>query len=208
MGRSAHSCGEAARRASGARTLLAAYNLSVITELSATPIPLSSMHTRTEAREPATPDQTLLVLLAQAGDRAALEQVLRDTYAPLRRYITHLVGAALADDILQETGSPCARCGGRPSLHLALRRNRGRQHRHCGQGDRPRIGPPAASRNTLILAVAAQMSSALECAACRPANTSSSTRSRTIQSRSYASSMAAAISTRSSICSRRARHAH
>lgn len=33
------------------------------------------MHTRTEAREPATPDQTLLVLLAQAGDRAALEQV-------------------------------------------------------------------------------------------------------------------------------------
>ena len=61
------------------------------------------MHTRTQAKEPATPDQTLLVLLAQSGDRAALEQLLRDAYAPLRRYITRLVGAALADDILQET---------------------------------------------------------------------------------------------------------
>ena len=50
-----------------------------------------------------TPDQTLLVLLAQTGDRAALEQLLRDIHAPLRRYITRLVGAALADDILQET---------------------------------------------------------------------------------------------------------
>src|SRR6202167_6211796 len=50
-----------------------------------------------------TPDQTLLVLLAQTGDRAALEQLLRDMHAPLRRYITRLVGAALADDILQET---------------------------------------------------------------------------------------------------------
>ena len=55
------------------------------------------------ATEFPTPDQTLLVLLAQAGDRAALEQLLRDTHAPLRRYITRLVGAALADDILQET---------------------------------------------------------------------------------------------------------
>jgi RNA polymerase sigma-70 factor, ECF subfamily len=61
------------------------------------------MNTRTEATEPATPDQTLLVLLAQSGDRAALEQLLRDAYAPLRRYITHLAGVALADDILQET---------------------------------------------------------------------------------------------------------
>jgi RNA polymerase sigma-70 factor (ECF subfamily) len=50
-----------------------------------------------------TPDQTLLVLLAQTGDRAALEQLLRDIHAPLRRYITRLVGTALADDILQET---------------------------------------------------------------------------------------------------------
>ena len=68
-----------------------------------TPTPLSSMQTRTEAKEPAATEQTLLVLLAQTGDRAALEQLLRDTYAPLRGYITRLVGAALADDILQET---------------------------------------------------------------------------------------------------------
>lgn len=50
-----------------------------------------------------TPDQTLLVLLAQAGDRGALGQLLRDIHAPLRRYITRLAGATLADDILQET---------------------------------------------------------------------------------------------------------
>ncbi len=49
-----------------------------------------------------TPDHTLLVLLAQAGDRAALEQLLRDSHAPLRRYVTRLAGAALADDIIQE----------------------------------------------------------------------------------------------------------
>jgi RNA polymerase sigma-70 factor (ECF subfamily) len=48
-------------------------------------------------------DQTLLVLLAQSGDRAALEQLLRETHAPLSRYITRLVGADLADDVLQET---------------------------------------------------------------------------------------------------------
>jgi RNA polymerase sigma-70 factor (ECF subfamily) len=61
------------------------------------------MQTRTQAKEPATPDQTLLVLLAQTGDRTALEQLLRDAYAPLRRYVTRLVGDALTDDILQET---------------------------------------------------------------------------------------------------------
>lgn len=61
------------------------------------------MHTRTQGKEAATPDQTLLVLLAQTGDRTALEKLLRDAYAPLRRYITGLVGTALADDILQET---------------------------------------------------------------------------------------------------------
>jgi DNA-directed RNA polymerase specialized sigma24 family protein len=44
-----------------------------------------------------------LVLLAQSGDRAALGRLLRDTHAPLRSYITRLVGASLADDILQET---------------------------------------------------------------------------------------------------------
>jgi RNA polymerase sigma-70 factor, ECF subfamily len=56
-----------------------------------------------DPKELPTPDQTLLVLLAQTGDRAALEQLLRDIHAPLRRYITRLVGTALADDILQET---------------------------------------------------------------------------------------------------------
>jgi len=54
-------------------------------------------------KEPKPPDQTLLVLLAQTGDRASLEQLLRNTHAPLRRYITRLAGADLADDILQET---------------------------------------------------------------------------------------------------------
>jgi RNA polymerase sigma-70 factor (ECF subfamily) len=61
------------------------------------------MDTRAQEKELATPDQTLLVLLAQTGDRSALEQLLHDAYASLRRYITGLVGAALADDILQET---------------------------------------------------------------------------------------------------------
>ena len=54
-------------------------------------------------KEPQTPDQTLHVLLAQAGDRASLEQLLRDIHAPLRRYISGLVGPDFADDVLQET---------------------------------------------------------------------------------------------------------
>ena len=57
----------------------------------------------THSPEPAPEDHTLLVLLAQTGDRAALEQLLHQSYAPLRRYITRLAGAELADDILQET---------------------------------------------------------------------------------------------------------
>ena len=61
------------------------------------------METRTQGKEIETSNQTLLVLLAQTGDRAALEQLLHETYAPLRRYITGLVGAANADDVLQET---------------------------------------------------------------------------------------------------------
>jgi len=61
------------------------------------------MDTRTHATEIERSDQTLLVLLAQAGDRAALEQLLHDAYAPLRRYVRGLAGTALADDILQET---------------------------------------------------------------------------------------------------------
>jgi RNA polymerase sigma-70 factor, ECF subfamily len=61
------------------------------------------MQARTQAKESETEDQTLLVLLAQTGDRSALEQLLHDAYSPLRRYITGLAGADLADDILQET---------------------------------------------------------------------------------------------------------
>ena len=61
------------------------------------------MHDRSYPKEPAPSDQTLLVLLAQAGDRTALEQLLRNSHAPLRRYITRLAGVDLADDILQET---------------------------------------------------------------------------------------------------------
>lgn len=61
------------------------------------------MHLPFHPKEPTPPDQTLLVLLAQTGDRHALEELLRETHAPLRRYITRLAGADLADDILQET---------------------------------------------------------------------------------------------------------
>jgi RNA polymerase sigma-70 factor, ECF subfamily len=48
-------------------------------------------------------DQTLIVLLAQSGDRAALEQLLHEIYPPLRRYIISLAGVTVADDVLQET---------------------------------------------------------------------------------------------------------
>jgi RNA polymerase sigma-70 factor (ECF subfamily) len=61
------------------------------------------MHGPSHTKEPFSSDQTLLVLLAQTGDRAALEQLLRNSHAPLRRYITSLAGPDLADDILQET---------------------------------------------------------------------------------------------------------
>ena len=61
------------------------------------------MHAPSHPKEPPASDQTLLVLLAQTGDRAALEQLLRNSHAPLRRYITRLAGADLAEDILQET---------------------------------------------------------------------------------------------------------
>jgi RNA polymerase sigma-70 factor (ECF subfamily) len=61
------------------------------------------MHTSGNAKGLPASDPTLLVLLAQTGDRAALEQLLRESYAPLRGYIVRLAGADLADDILQET---------------------------------------------------------------------------------------------------------
>jgi RNA polymerase sigma-70 factor (ECF subfamily) len=61
------------------------------------------MQPETDPKQPAQQDDTLLVLLAQTGDRAALEKLLRESHGPLQRYITSLVGADLADDILQET---------------------------------------------------------------------------------------------------------
>lgn len=61
------------------------------------------MHAPSHPKESAPSDQTLLVLLAQTGDRAALEQLLRNSHALLRRYITGLASADLVDDILQET---------------------------------------------------------------------------------------------------------
>ena len=56
-----------------------------------------------DRKDSPAPDQTLLVLLAQNGDRAALEQLLHEIYTPLRRYIIRLAGVTLADDILQES---------------------------------------------------------------------------------------------------------
>ena len=61
------------------------------------------MHAPADPKKTPPSDQTLLVLLAQTGDRAALEQLLRNCYPPLLRYITSLAGADIADDILQET---------------------------------------------------------------------------------------------------------
>jgi RNA polymerase sigma-70 factor, ECF subfamily len=42
------------------------------------------------------------VLRAQCGDREALELLLRGVQPSLRRYLTRLVGASSADDVLQE----------------------------------------------------------------------------------------------------------
>jgi len=56
------------------------------------------MHAPSHPKDLSPSDQTLLVLLSQAGDRAALEQLLRNSHAPLRRYITRLAGADLADE--------------------------------------------------------------------------------------------------------------
>jgi RNA polymerase sigma-70 factor (ECF subfamily) len=61
------------------------------------------MQDENQQTQPPAAEDTLLVLLAQSGDRAALEQLLRESHGPLQRYITCLAGADLADDILQET---------------------------------------------------------------------------------------------------------
>jgi RNA polymerase sigma-70 factor, ECF subfamily len=48
-------------------------------------------------------DEAALVIRAQCGDRAAMEQVLRQVQPALRRYVVRLVGPTAADDVLQET---------------------------------------------------------------------------------------------------------
>jgi RNA polymerase sigma-70 factor, ECF subfamily len=47
-------------------------------------------------------DEALLVMLVQRGDIAAFEKLLRRLHAPIRQYVTRMVGAADADDVLQE----------------------------------------------------------------------------------------------------------
>ena len=50
-----------------------------------------------------TPDEARIVLLAQLGDREALEAVLRSVQPPLRRFVSRLVGPTDGDDVLQNT---------------------------------------------------------------------------------------------------------
>jgi len=50
---------------------------------------------------PDTPE-AILVVLAQHGDRDALELLVRGFYRPLRAFVTPLVGSSHADDVLQE----------------------------------------------------------------------------------------------------------
>ena len=51
-----------------------------------------------------TPSEGWWVLKAQAGDRDALEQLLRGIHAPLLRFVTRMTGDRTAEeDILQDT---------------------------------------------------------------------------------------------------------
>jgi RNA polymerase sigma-70 factor (ECF subfamily) len=53
---------------------------------------------------PDCPDigEPILVALAQSGDHDALEVLLRRYHRPLRAFVTPMVGASHADDVLQE----------------------------------------------------------------------------------------------------------
>jgi RNA polymerase sigma-70 factor, ECF subfamily len=51
---------------------------------------------------PTPADEVQWVLLAQCHDRDALEWLLQNALPPLRRYLRHLVGDELADDIAQD----------------------------------------------------------------------------------------------------------
>jgi len=46
--------------------------------------------------------EMILVARAQTGDRAAFEALLRGLHQPLRSFVTPMVGASQADDVLQE----------------------------------------------------------------------------------------------------------
>jgi len=48
-----------------------------------------------------TPDEARTVLRAQLGDRDALEAVLGSIQLPLRRFVSRIVGATEADDVVQ-----------------------------------------------------------------------------------------------------------
>ena len=48
-------------------------------------------------------DEILLVLLAQQGDVAAFEELLRRLHRPLRQYVNRMVGASDADDVMQDS---------------------------------------------------------------------------------------------------------
>jgi len=48
-------------------------------------------------------DEILMVLLAQQGDVAAFEELLRRLHKPLRQYMNRMVGASDADDVMQDS---------------------------------------------------------------------------------------------------------
>lgn len=52
---------------------------------------------------PIDQDEILLVLLAQQGDVAAFEELLRRLHGPLRQYVTRMVEPSDADDVMQDS---------------------------------------------------------------------------------------------------------
>src|SRR4029079_3324957 len=48
-------------------------------------------------------DESLMVLLAQQGDVAAFEELLRRLHGPLRQYVNRMVGPSDADDVMQDS---------------------------------------------------------------------------------------------------------
>ena len=48
-------------------------------------------------------DEILMVLLAQQGDVAAFEELLRRLHGPLRQYVNRMVGESDSDDVMQDS---------------------------------------------------------------------------------------------------------